>query len=177
VLVNGQTASAAEIVAGALALNRRAVLIGSRTRGKGTIQGMFRLPDGMGEMNLTTSEFLLGAGRSISRREGSTKWGIDPHVEVTISAVDARRLSRLRSNLEAGVLPPSAPTTRRAPWRLGSAAATGTASAPAVGAATRALLALDGPLRKAVELLAEPGSFDAILNPPAATGPGPSTHP
>ncbi|MCJ7544489.1 MAG: S41 family peptidase [Phycisphaerae bacterium] len=175
VLVNGKTASAAEIVAGALALNRRAVLVGTRTRGKGAIQGMFRLPDGMGEMNLTTAEFLLGEGRSIGRREGSSTWGIDPQVEVVIPAVDGRRLSRLRLDLEAGVSTQLAPTTRRARGR--SATQAGASTAPATGAATRALLALDAQLRKAVDLLADPEAFDGILHQAAATAPESSAAP
>ncbi len=171
VLVNAKTASAAEIVAGALAFNRRAVLVGTRTRGKGAIQGMFHLPDEMGEMNLTTSRFLLGEGQSISRREGSDTWGVDPHVEVTLSPLETRRLLQLRQRLEASLQAQGATTSRRARGRSGGTTAAATVATPATAAATRGLLAADSQLRKAVELLIEPEVYEAILHPPVATAP------
>jgi carboxyl-terminal processing protease len=171
VLINGQTASAAEIVAGALEFNHRAVLVGTRTRGKGAIQGMFRLPEGLGEMNLTTAEFLLGGGRSIDRRPGRENWGIAPDVEVVLSAVDGWWLLQLRVQLEAPRLLWEASTTRRARARSRTPA-TGRGVAPSSPLATAAaILELDGQLRTAVELLEAPDRFDAILHPPAASAP------
>ena len=166
VLVDSRTASAAEIVAGALAFNRRAVLVGTRTRGKAAIQGMFRLPDGMGEMNLTTAEFLLGEGRSIGRREGSSDWGVNPHVEMSLSSLEWRQLSRLRSRVEAGVSTRTAPATRRTGRRRATTAAAGISAALAPDTDEGALLSLDRQLRKAAELLADPEAFDAILQRP-----------
>jgi carboxyl-terminal processing protease len=166
VLINGQTASAAEIVAGALAENRRAVLIGTRTKGKGYIQGMFQLSAGMGEMNLTNAEFLLGQGRSIQRKEGSDHWGVDPHLKVAMSPLDAYRLSRLLYRLEA--VPPvhAAPATGGADSRSIATEPSGASIALAPAAPAEALLALDEPLRKAVALLTAPQEFDAVLRPP-----------
>ena len=60
VLINAGTASAAEIVAGALAYNARAVLVGEPTNGKRTIQEMLPLPGGW-QLNLTTSRYVFGA--------------------------------------------------------------------------------------------------------------------
>jgi carboxyl-terminal processing protease len=79
VLVDGATASAAEILAGALQDNQRAVLIGSRTFGKGTVQQPMPLPDGSA-IELTIANYRTPSGRSI---DGI---GLDPDIEVAVSA-------------------------------------------------------------------------------------------
>ena len=65
VLVNGDSASAAEILAAALRQNGRAMLIGSRTYGKGTVQTIMPLADGRA-LKLTTSRYYTPAGDSIN---------------------------------------------------------------------------------------------------------------
>jgi carboxyl-terminal processing protease len=80
VLVNGTTASAAEILAGALQDHGRAVLLGRRTFGKGSVQTVMPLADGRA-IKLTTSRYFTPAGRSI---QGS---GIEP--DQVFEAVDA----------------------------------------------------------------------------------------
>ena len=72
VLVNGDSASAAEIVAGALQDHSRAVILGERSFGKATVQSVLPLSDGMG-MALTTAEYLTPSGRSLQRPLG-TDW-------------------------------------------------------------------------------------------------------
>jgi carboxyl-terminal processing protease len=64
VLINGASASAAEIVAGALQDHRRARVLGSRSFGKGTVQTIMPL-DGHGALKLTTHEYQLPSGRTI----------------------------------------------------------------------------------------------------------------
>ena len=71
VLVNGSTASAAEILAGALQDHHRATLLGRRTFGKGSVQTVIPLSDGRA-IKLTTSRYFTPSGRSINGR------GIDP---------------------------------------------------------------------------------------------------
>lgn len=75
VLVDGGTASAAEVVAGALQDRGRAVVVGSRTFGKGSVQEPHRLSDGS-SLALTVATYSLPSGRSV---EGV---GIEPDIEV-----------------------------------------------------------------------------------------------
>ena len=73
VLTNGYSASAAEIVAGALHDHERAVLVGTRTFGKGSVQNIVELPDGSA-MKLTTALYYTPSGTSIQAK------GIEPDV-------------------------------------------------------------------------------------------------
>lgn len=66
VLVNEHTASASEIVAGALQDNCRAVLAGGRTYGKGLIQSVYELSDGSG-LIITVGKYLTPSGNDIDR--------------------------------------------------------------------------------------------------------------
>jgi carboxyl-terminal processing protease len=74
-VVNAYSASAAEILAGALRDHRRAVLVGTRTFGKGSVQNVIELPDGSA-MKLTTALYYTPSGRSIQAH------GIEPDVVV-----------------------------------------------------------------------------------------------
>lgn len=65
-LINQNTASASEILSGCLQDNDRAVIIGSRTFGKGLVQEPFRLPDGS-TLRLTTARYYTPSGRSIQK--------------------------------------------------------------------------------------------------------------
>ena len=75
VLVNGGSASASEILAGALQDHGRATVVGSRTFGKGTVQSIFRLRNGSA-IKLTTARYYMPSGRSFDGR------GIDPDIAV-----------------------------------------------------------------------------------------------
>ncbi|MCL4542891.1 MAG: S41 family peptidase [Deltaproteobacteria bacterium] len=67
VLVNSGTASAAEIMAGSLQAHKRAIVVGTRTFGKGSVQTVFTLPDGAG-IGLTTAFYFLPNGVSVQDR-------------------------------------------------------------------------------------------------------------
>jgi carboxyl-terminal processing protease len=76
VLINGGSASASEIVAGALRDHKRATLIGTRTFGKGSVQTIIPLGAGNGALALTTARYFTPSGRSIQAQ------GIAPDLEV-----------------------------------------------------------------------------------------------
>lgn len=77
VLIDGGSASASEIVAGTLKDNQRAVLIGTRTFGKGLVQTVHNLSNGSG-IAITTNKYLTTKGTDINKK------GIEPDVLVTV---------------------------------------------------------------------------------------------
>jgi len=76
VLINGGSASASEIVAGALQDHKRATLVGTRSFGKGSVQTIIPLGAGKGALQLTTARYFTPSGRSIQAK------GIEPDIEV-----------------------------------------------------------------------------------------------
>ncbi|MEN9661839.1 MAG: hypothetical protein RL324_788 [Verrucomicrobiota bacterium] len=90
VLINSGSASAAEIVAGALKDTGRAVIVGERSFGKGSVQSIIPLGNGQG-LRLTTAKYFTPAGVSIH------EVGVSPQVEVVMSPEEDERLSRQRA--------------------------------------------------------------------------------
>lgn len=81
ILVDQYTASAAEIVAACLQDHHRAVIVGARTYGKGTVQELIDLPSGCGAMKLTTASYWRPSGHNIHRlrtAKDSDEWGVTP---------------------------------------------------------------------------------------------------
>ncbi len=81
VLINGGSASASEIVAGALQDHHRAILLGTRSFGKGSVQTIIPLPS-HGAMRLTTARYYTPSGRSIQAK------GIDPDIVVEAAKIE-----------------------------------------------------------------------------------------
>ena len=93
VLVNAHSASASEIVAGALQDHQRATLIGTKTYGKGSVQKLFplRATAGQSGLKLTIAKYYLPSGRSIHGK------GVEPDVKVSFRATVTRAdFDRLR---------------------------------------------------------------------------------
>jgi len=101
-LMNEGTASAAEIVAGSLKENDRAILVGARSFGKGSVQTIFPM-DNSGALRLTTALYYTPSGRTIQA------WGILPHLHVEHDRQrTARREEQLKSALNRGEgIPPA----------------------------------------------------------------------
>ena len=89
VIINGASASAAEIVAGALQDHRRAVLIGTKTYGKGSVQTL--IPIGDIALKITTARYYTPSGRSIQAD------GIEPDVEVNRAKLEEVKEDRMFS--------------------------------------------------------------------------------
>ncbi len=102
ILVNEGTASAAEIVAGALKENDRAIIIGNRSFGKGSVQTIFSMGDS-GALRLTTALYYTPSGRTIQA------WGILPHLLIEHDRQQAgRREEELQGALSRGQgIPPA----------------------------------------------------------------------
>ncbi|MGH7063503.1 MAG: S41 family peptidase [Stellaceae bacterium] len=81
VLINGGSASASEIVAGALQDHHRAILLGTRSFGKGSVQTIIPLP-AHGAMRLTTARYYTPSGRSIQAK------GIEPDIVVEAAKIE-----------------------------------------------------------------------------------------
>jgi len=101
VLVNGASASASEILAGALKDNGRGTVVGERTYGKGSVQSVKSdFADGS-QVRLTTARFYTASGRPIHREPGAgldAVYGIEPDVKV---ALDPQRLNLLFRRMDA----------------------------------------------------------------------------
>jgi len=102
VLINGGSASASEIVAGALQDQKRATLVGTRSFGKGSVQTIMPLGAGNGALRLTTARYFTPSGRSIQAK------GIEPDIKVLQEVpsdlkarTDAEGEASLRGHLKA----------------------------------------------------------------------------
>ena len=91
VIINAGSASAAEVVTGALKDTKRAVVVGERSFGKGSVQSVFKLKNGEG-LRLTTARYYTPGGESIHGK------GITPHVEVVMSPEEDNKL-RVRTDI------------------------------------------------------------------------------
>jgi carboxyl-terminal processing protease len=98
VLVNGQTASASEIVTGALQDRHRATVVGTHTFGKGVFQEVERLSNG-GALDITVGEYFLPSGRNLGGGGVKRGSGITPNVE----AKDNPKTPRVDEGLDAAL--------------------------------------------------------------------------
>jgi carboxyl-terminal processing protease len=82
ILINGGSASASEIVSGALQDQRRAIVLGTKSFGKGSVQSIIPIPN-HGAIRLTTARYYTPSGRSIQAK------GIEPDIEVQQAKIEA----------------------------------------------------------------------------------------
>lgn len=117
VLINQGSASASEIVAGALQDYGRAHIVGVRSFGKGSVQDLFPLDGGKAYLKLTTQYYKLPLGRIIHREADSKTWGVEPDLIVDMTARQVADSIEFRQDVDvlrdAGAAP--APADRDAP--------------------------------------------------------------
>lgn len=152
VLIDEGTASAAEIVAGALQVHGRAVLLGRRSCGKWWVHSLFSLGGGLGKIYVPTAEYFLAEAEpatlpsqpttSEAPDEEKVRPGLRPDVKVRIPPASAERLELLR--LRAMVVQPPQRS------RPSATARTRPARSPRL---KRSILELDAQLARALQLL------------------------
>lgn len=150
VLVNGSTASAAEIVAGALRDHHRAVVVGERTYGKGSVQEVVELDRHSGAIKLTTAYYYLPSGQCIHRTPKAIEdgnWGVAPTIPVNLT--DTQRAKWLTAWRDLG----REPVTSQPGSQPTTPAATQPSEDSDRAVAAKALLNADLQLLKAVEYL------------------------
>jgi carboxyl-terminal processing protease len=110
VLINGGSASASEIVAGALQDHHRAVLLGTKTFGKGSVQTIIPL-GGQGAIRLTTARYFTPSGRSIQAQ------GIEPDIVVEQARIErvAQGSTRREADLRGALANPQQQQSQQAP--------------------------------------------------------------
>ena len=97
VLVDGESASASEIVSAALKDNGRAMIVGTKTFGKGVVQKVYDMPNNMG-MNLTIARYLTPNGNDINKK------GIEPNYFVEITKDDFEKNNDSQLNFAKNML-------------------------------------------------------------------------
>lgn len=107
VLINGASASSAEIVSGALQARGRALVVGTRSFGKGSVQHLIHLTDQAAAVKLTTAYYRLPDGRFIhrtARNVHTDEWGVIPDVIVPLTKDEDLAIREARHNLDLAFL-------------------------------------------------------------------------
>jgi len=111
VLINGNSASASEILAGAITENNRGIAVGTRTYGKGSVQSVRPIPvkdsegnEKIAELKVTEQGYYLPSGRSISRKNDATEWGVDPSKGYSVEMSDEELIAMLKVRREQEII-------------------------------------------------------------------------
>ncbi len=110
VLVNRYSASASEIVAACLQDHKRAIVVGERTWGKGSVQNVIELDDGRSVLKLTTATYLRPSGKNIHRfpnAKESDEWGVMPDDGYQIKLSDGEMLGLVQDRRARDILLPA----------------------------------------------------------------------
>jgi carboxyl-terminal processing protease len=100
VLINKYSASASEIVSGALQdpQHKRAILVGERTHGKGSVQGISQYPSNGAQLKYTMSYYYLPSGQKVKSKEeqkklGRDDWGIGPDMKIELTMDEIKNIN------------------------------------------------------------------------------------
>jgi carboxyl-terminal processing protease len=119
VLVDEHSASASEIVSGALRDNHRATVVGARTFGKFSVQNLINLGRSNAKLKLTTAQYFLPNGDSLHRRDDSTQWGVEPDIAVPLVLKEKLTMYSMRREADRIGPPPTEDTEAEAEADLG----------------------------------------------------------
>lgn len=100
ILVNQGSASASEIVSGAMQDYQRGLIVGTRSFGKGSVQDLYPIDGRSAALKLTTQYYRLPAGRIIHRKPGGKIWGIEPDVAVKMTMTQVADLIKFRQDID-----------------------------------------------------------------------------
>jgi carboxyl-terminal processing protease len=107
VLINKYSASASEIVAAALQDHKRAVIVGERSYGKGSVQNVIRMENGQSALKLTTASYWRPSGKNIHRfpdSKDSDEWGVKPDAGFEVTMKDEERLAFVLNRRDRDVI-------------------------------------------------------------------------
>jgi len=108
VLVNHYSASASEILAACLQDHKRAVVIGERTWGKGSVQNIIKLEKGRSALKLTTAGYWRPSGKNIHRFSGASDddvWGVTPNKGFVVKLTPEEKLALIDHQREIAIIP------------------------------------------------------------------------
>jgi carboxyl-terminal processing protease len=107
VLIDRSSASASEIVAAALQDHNRAVIVGERSYGKGSVQNVFSMENQTTALKLTTQSYWRPSGKNIHRfpdSKESDDWGVRPNAGFEVTQSDSERIAFLNSRRQRDIL-------------------------------------------------------------------------
>jgi carboxyl-terminal processing protease len=121
VLVNQNSASASEIVAACLQDHHRAVVVGQRSYGKGTVQQLIPIESGQSLLKLTAASYWRPSGKNIHRRPGDSDaddWGVSPDTDLAVPLEDKEydAYTKYRDDRDLAPPGPTGESTGEAPF-------------------------------------------------------------
>jgi len=150
VLINKWSASGSEIVCGALKDYGRALVIGRRSFGKGSVQNVIPIADQTCKLKLTSAYWYLPSGRCLHKKPDAQVWGVEPAIEIKLTPEEVLDVMELRRDSEIIKQPSTGPTTKKKTPATQSAQTTGPTTTAASKPAKRKYPRVDVQLKAAL---------------------------
>ncbi|HNO79828.1 MAG TPA: S41 family peptidase [Phycisphaerae bacterium] len=100
VLINESSASASEIVSGAIRDQHRGLILGERSFGKFSVQNLIQLAHSEAHLKLTTARYYLPSGKSLHREKGSETWGVEPDITIPLAPKELSKVLFMRRDAD-----------------------------------------------------------------------------